>query len=54
MIGKVLHTANVEHKNWKQEHYKFLKNFWETPHTDTGKCQKCFQTDCLKLEFLIL
>ena len=37
MIGKVLHTTNAEHKNWKQELYKFLRNYRATPHTTTGK-----------------
>ena len=37
MIGKVLRTANAEHKNWKQELYKFLRNYRATPHTTTGR-----------------
>ena len=37
MIGKVLRTANVKHKNWRQELYKFLINYRTTPHTTTGK-----------------
>ena len=37
MIGKVLRTASVEHKNWKQELYKFLCNYRATPHMTTGK-----------------
>ena len=37
MIGKVLRTASVEHKNWKQELYKFLRNYRATPHMTTGK-----------------
>ena len=37
MIGKVLRTTNVEHKNWKQALYKFLGNYRTTPHTTTEK-----------------
>ena len=37
MIGKVLHTANVEQKNWKQALHKFLRNYKATPYTSTGK-----------------
>lgn len=34
-IKKVVKTATVEHKNWKQEMYRFLRNFRATPHTTT-------------------
>ena len=37
MIGKVLRSTNVEHKNWKQALYKFLRNYRTTPHTTTEK-----------------
>ena len=37
MITEVLHTANVEHKNWKQESYEFLRNYKATPLTTTAK-----------------
>ncbi|CAB4012399.1 Transposon Ty3-I Gag-Pol poly [Paramuricea clavata] len=34
-IKKVVKTATVEHKNWKQEMHCFLRNFRATPHTTT-------------------
>ena len=34
-VKKVIKTANVERKSWKQEMYRFLRNFRETPHTTT-------------------
>ena len=37
MIGKVLGTANVKHKNWKQRLYKFFGNYRATSHTNTVK-----------------
>ena len=36
-IGKVAITAQLEGKNWKQELYKFLRNYRNTPHPSTGK-----------------
>ena len=36
MIGNVLLTSNVEHKNWKQKLYNFLRNYGVTPHSTTG------------------
>ena len=56
MIFKVLCAANVEHKNWKQELYKFLRNYRASPHTTTGKSpvEIMFQREHLKLEFMIL
>ena len=35
MITEVLHTANVEHKNWKQESNEFLRNYKATLLTTT-------------------
>ena len=37
MIEKILSTAKVENKNWKQELYRFLRNYRATPHSTTGK-----------------
>ena len=37
MIGKVLGTANVKHKNWKQGLYKFFGNYRANSHTNTVK-----------------
>jgi hypothetical protein len=34
-IKKVVKTATVEHKKWKQEMHRFLRNFRATPHTTT-------------------
>ena len=34
-VKKVIKTANVERKSWKQEMYRFLRNFRATPHTTT-------------------
>ena len=36
-IGKILRTANVEHKSWEQDLYKFLRNYRATSHTTTEK-----------------
>ena len=33
---KTIKTANVERKSWKQELYKFLRQYRATPHTSTG------------------
>ena len=35
-INKLVKTARVEGKNWKQEIFKFLRNFRSTPHPTTG------------------
>ncbi|KAK3092457.1 hypothetical protein FSP39_003031 [Pinctada imbricata] len=35
-IGKLIKTANIEGKNWKQEIYQFLRNYRATPHSTTG------------------
>ena len=34
-VKKVIKTANLERKSWKQEVYRFLRNFRATPHTTT-------------------
>ncbi len=34
-VKKVIKTANLEGKSWKQEMYRFLRNFRATPHTTT-------------------
>ena len=36
-IEKLIHTSNAEGKNWKQEIFKFLRNYRATPHTTTGR-----------------
>ena len=38
MVNKVVCTAAIERKSWKQELYKFLRNYRATPHLTTGKC----------------
>jgi len=35
-VKKVVRTASVEDKNWKQELYRFLRNYRATPHSTTG------------------
>ncbi len=37
MINKVVRIASIERKCWKQELFKFLRNYRATPHTTTGK-----------------
>ena len=34
-IGKVIKTATLEGKNWRQELQGFLLNYWSTPHATT-------------------
>lgn len=36
-LNKAIKSATVEGKSWKQELYKFLRNYRATPHTTTGK-----------------
>ena len=36
-IGKVCKCAQVDGKSWKQELYRFLRNYRATPHTSTGR-----------------
>jgi hypothetical protein len=36
-IKKAIKTAYVEGKNWKQEMYRFLRNYRATPHSTTGE-----------------
>ena len=38
MINKVIRTSTIERKCWKQELFKFLRNYRATPHVTTGKC----------------
>jgi hypothetical protein len=35
-LGKIASTCSVEKKNWKQEMYKFLRNYCATPHSSTN------------------
>ena len=37
IISKNLRPANIEHNNWKQELYRFFRNYRVIPHTTTGK-----------------
>ena len=34
-LGKAVKTAHIEHKNWKQKLYTFLRNYRATPHCTT-------------------
>ena len=36
MMKKVVQTAQIEQKPWKQELFKFLRNYRATPHSTTG------------------
>ena len=36
-LKKVLRTATTECRSWKQELYRFLRNYRATPHSTTGK-----------------
>ena len=36
-LRKTVQTAKVEHKNWKQEIYRFIRNYKATPHPSTEK-----------------
>ena len=36
-LGKVVQGARTENKPWRQELYKFLRNYRATPHSTTGK-----------------
>ena len=36
-LGKVVQGAMTENKPWKQELYKFLRNYHATPHSTMGK-----------------
>ena len=36
-LGKVVQGARTENKPWKQELYKFLRNYRATPHSTMGK-----------------
>jgi hypothetical protein len=35
-LGKSIRTANVEARNWKQDLYKFLRQYRATPHSTTS------------------
>jgi transposase InsO family protein len=35
-FGKSIRTANVEARNWKQDLYKFLRQYRATPHSTTS------------------
>ena len=37
LLNKAIKTATVEGKSWRQELYKFLRNYRATPHVTTGK-----------------
>ena len=36
-VGKVIKTANMKNKNWRRELFRFLANYRQTPHPNTGK-----------------
>ncbi|XP_033729841.1 uncharacterized protein K02A2.6-like [Pecten maximus] len=36
-LMKVVRAATLENRNWKQEMYKFLRQYRATPHVTTGK-----------------
>ena len=36
-VVKVTHAAKIERKDPKTEMTKFLRNYWNTPHSSTGK-----------------
>ena len=36
-IRKVIQSAKLEQKNWRQEMFRFLRNYRATPHSSTGK-----------------
>ena len=36
-LRKIIQSAHIEKKNWKQEVYTFLRNYRSTPHISTGK-----------------
>ena len=36
-VEKVIKTANMENKNWRRELFRFLANYRQTPHPNTGK-----------------
>ena len=36
-LRKVVQSAKIEGKSWKQEIYNFLRNYRATPHASTGK-----------------
>ena len=37
IISKNLRAINIEHKNWKQELYRFFRNYRVIPHTTAEK-----------------
>ena len=37
VIKKIWHTTRIEKKNFRQELYKFLRQYRSTPHSSTGK-----------------
>ena len=41
-IRKVIQSAKLEQKNWKQEMYRFLRNYRATPHSSTDKSPSVF------------
>ena len=43
-LEKIIRSAHIEHKDWRQEVYKFLLNYRATPHAVTGiaPCQLMF------------
>ena len=36
MLKKTIQSAQIEGKVWRQEMYKFLRNYRATPHSTTG------------------
>ena len=55
-IFKAIRAVHVEHNNWKQEMYNFLRNFRATPHATLKKApaefyfQGILRLDNLKLQ----
>ena len=35
-LWKILQSSKIERKNWRQELYRFLRNYRATPHSSTG------------------
>ena len=50
MLTKVLMTAKVEKRSWKQELFSFLRNYRCTPHSTTGRAPAAilFSTGCFR------
>ena len=44
-LGKVVQGARTENKQWKQEFYKFLRNYHATPQSSMGKSPAFARSD---------